>query len=1160
MSLLRYDIWRQVKPADHSLRPWTGNSLVGVDGTPLTLHGYTDLTIRLSDIPFTATVVIADGLTTEAILGLDFLLANQCILDMGKRTLHITRHPPIPLIQPHPVPNFPITVALVDTVRIPPACELEVLACVPTHNNLDPPLPAQPCILEQACTKKLPVCVARALVTPSSKGFPVRLLNPGSETVVLYKHTSVATIEPISGTPVCPVSTAKPDQYKAPISPSKQAMLRSLAESHLSSDQHRALQSVLVAYADVFADFPDDVGRTTMIQHRIHTGDAAPIRQHPRRIPAARQEQAQSLVHEMLNKDTILPSNSPWASPIVLVQKKNGTLRFCVDYRKLNAVTRKDAFPLPRVDDTLDTLADSRWFSTLDLISGYWQVEVHPEDREKTAFCTPEGLFEFKVMPFGLCNAPATFQRLMNSVLSGLPWNSCLVYLDDIIVTGSTFSAHLDNLSQVFHRIREAGLKLQPSKCALCKPEVSFLGHIVSPKGITTDPSKTDKVASWPTPTSKRDVQQFLGLANYYRRFIKDFASIASPLHRLTEKTASFKWTTECEAAFSDLKDKLTTAPVLEHPHYDKEFILDTDASATGIGAVLSQVQDDGREHVIAYASRTLSKPERRYCVTRRELLAVVTFVHHFRPYLVGRKFSLRTDHSSITWLRNFKQPEGQLARWITKLQEYDFSTSHRPGKQHGNADALSRRPCPQCGRSDHPFPQLPDSHPSTPLLGQEQSAPLQVASTTPSNSPPTVISRETQLKDSSIGVILIAVESGHKFPEQVLKGLSPESRSLHQQWDSLQVKHGKLWRKFFLYDGTVSCLQLVVPHSLHNQVLRELHDSPVGGHLGQDKVIGKLRQRFYWPGSITDAKQWCNTCPSCAARKTHPPRQQAPLNTITTGTPMQTVAVDILGPLPQTSSGNRYILVAMDYFTHWAEAYAIQNQEATTVADKLVSNFFLRFSPPERLHSDQGRQFESSLLHEVCRSLGIHKTRTTAYHPQGDGLVERFNRTLLNMLATTVEDHPATWETLLPKLCMAYNTSIQASTGYTPFYLMFGREARLPVDLMFGPSPTDTTSPNEYTAQLQLSLREAYRRVRTNLQPHTIARKITTTNVSMAGPFSQVILFGYSHQQFRLGILANCIVHGRGRTRSYRNFQTALTRSSPATANLASTLCISID
>ena len=252
-----------------------------------------------------------------------------------------------------------------------------------------------------------------------------------------------------------------------------------------------------------------------------------------------------------------------------------------MDYRKLNAVTRKDAYPLPRQDDTLDTLAHLRWFSTLDLISGYWQVEVHPEYREKTAFCTLEGLFEFKVMPFGLCNAPTTFQCLMDSILAGLPWNSCLVYLDDIIVTGATFHAHLENLCQVFDHIKKAGLKLQPSKCALCKPEVTFLGHIVTQEGIATDPSKIDRVASWPTPTCTRDVQQFLGLANYYCRFIQHSTSIANPLHCLTEKTAPFKWTTECQTAFDVLKHRLTTAPVLVHPRYDRQFILDTDASAT---------------------------------------------------------------------------------------------------------------------------------------------------------------------------------------------------------------------------------------------------------------------------------------------------------------------------------------------------------------------------------------------------------------------------------------------------------------------------------------------------------------------------------------------------------------------------------------------------
>ena len=371
------------------------------------------------------------------------------------------------------------------------------------------------------------------------------------------------------------------------------------------------LKALLREFQNSFSRDSTDMGLTNLVEHRIHTGDAQPIKQHPRRIPLAKMEEAQNEIKDMLNKGVIEMSDSPWSSPIVLVKKKDGSIRFCIDYRKLNNVTLKDSYPIPRIDSTLDALSGSKWFSTIDLKSGYWQVPVAPEDKAKTAFSIPGGgHWQFHNMPFGLCNAGATFERLMERVLSNLSWKICLVYLDDIIVLSKDFDEHLSNLRQVFSRLKRANLKMNPKKCILLQSQVSFLGHIVSGDGIATDPSKIEAVDKWPTPTSVKEVRSFLGLCSYYRKFVNKFADIARPLHKLTETKSKFHWGEDCQTAFDKLKRALTSSPILSYPDSTGDFILDTDASNTGLGAVLSQIQD-GIEKPICYYSKTFSAAER---------------------------------------------------------------------------------------------------------------------------------------------------------------------------------------------------------------------------------------------------------------------------------------------------------------------------------------------------------------------------------------------------------------------------------------------------------------------------------------------------------------------------------------------------------------------
>ena len=451
----------------------------------------------------------------------------------------------------------------------------------------------------------------------------------------------------------------------------------------------------------------------------------------------------------------------------------------CVDYRQLNVATVKDAYPLPRIDETLDALSGAQWFSTLDLASGYWQVGLDEEAKAKSAFLADNGLYAWNVMPFGLSNAPATFERLMDKVLAGLHWETLLVYLDDLIIFGKSVPEELSRLRQVFHRLRQANLKLKPRKCHLFKTQVSYLGHVVSNEGVSTQ-EKIEAVKSWPTPKNVTEVRSFLGLASYYRRFVEGFASIAKPLHQLTEKgrAGQFEWSPVCQAAFDELKRRLTSAPILAYPSPEGEFILDTDASKDGIGGVLSQVQD-GKERVIAYGSQVRSKAERNYCVTRSELLAVVTYVKHFKQYLYGRHVIVRTDHGALRWLTNFKQPEGQLARWLEVIAAYDIETIHRAGRSHGNADVLSRTPCRQCGRDSNEC-----------AIQEEYTSHNHVIQMTSENDKTEM--RQAQLEDSNIRPILEAVEKIRPTKEET-SSLSFKSKVLLEHWSQLEVRQGVL-------------------------------------------------------------------------------------------------------------------------------------------------------------------------------------------------------------------------------------------------------------------------------------------------------------------------------------------------------------------------------
>lgn len=895
----------------------------------------------------------------------------------------------------------------------------------------------------------------------------------------------------------------------------------------------------LVSYSDVFSSADFDIGRTD-ITHDIELTPGPPIRARPRPIPPQDLEDVRKHLKELLDAEIIKPSSSPYASPIVLVRKKSGQLRLCIDYRSVNARTIRDSYTVPKIEDLIKTLAGAQHFSQMDLSKAYYQVPLTDRAKKISAFTTPLGLYEFERLSFGMVNAPSTFQRLMERCLGDMNLAELIVFLDDVLVHGKTLQELGERTLKVLEKLRKYNLKLDPEKCVFGVREIRHLGFFISGEGVRPDPEKIEALTTWPVPKTVRDVKAFLGFCGFYRRWVPRFSEIVKPLNELTAgylpaKTArktgkrpqltlssdvSHQWGDRHQTAFGKVIQALTTAPVLGFPDPQLPFKLHCDASGTGLGAVLYQKQGT-KDVVIAYASRGLNKSETNYPAHKREFLALKwAMSEKFHDYLLGAKVQVYTDNNPLCYVLKTAKLDATSHRWLAALSLYDFDLYYKKGKTHTDADGLSRRPQPPPEEDPEFIAQkertqfLLDRAKrwDTAMEGEVVSAVLQNAgverntaycgagtqqltkaaqprveeecltaavenlSVDPDAIPNDVLDpihmtgsiappdwAKIQQLDPDLRQVKTSLEKGLAIPTT-----NPVLKAYHRERRHLTLHKGLLYR-VVKEDEDQKRTQILVPRSHQAAAMRGVHEDLFHTHF--EDAIHHARRRFYWPYMATHLERHIKRCERCIRRSAR--TQRAPMATITTSSPMELLSIDFL--TIEVKGKKQDILVVMDHFTKFAQAICTGDQKARTVAKALWDNVFMPFGFPERILSDQGRDFESRIIKELCTMLGIEKCRTTPYHPAGNP-VERWNRTLIGMLRSLEEEQKKDWRKHLKACVHAYNCCIHQSTGYSPFFLFFGRQPRLPVDLAFG-LPIGKKTPNltQYVKDIKENLKQAY-------------------------------------------------------------------------------------
>lgn len=787
--------------------------------------------------------------------------------------------------------------------------------------------------------------------------------------------------------------------------------LNELSESKKSKNQEaNCLQDLITEFEDVFrTELPDKPPPDRSIIHTIDTKDAKPINRNPYPLSLLQRQELLKQISDLRSKGLIQTSHSAWGAPVLFVKKKDDTWRMVVDYRGLNAVTERNTYPLPRIQDCLDRIGNAEYLTKLDLTSGYWQVSVAADDIPKTAFNTQVGKFEFTVMPFGLTNAPATFQTMMNSILQPYLNEFVIVYLDDIVIFSNSLEHHKEHVRKVLQTLRENELFAKPTKCLFAQSELEFCGHIVGGGTLKPCQSKTAVIKEWPAPTNVHEVRQFLGLAAYYRRFVKGFSLISAPIYDLIKeedetirqnRMRPIIWNKQSQAAFEILKEKLCTEPVLQQPDVSKPFTIETDASDFAIGISLLQLNSEtNRLHPIAYDGRKLSAAERNYPVHEKELLAIKHALRVWYHYIEnGHITTILTDHESLKYLQSMKRPSPRLARWIEEFGQYALNIQYRPGSKAIVPDSISRRP--------------------------------------------------------DFLAILPAEETPTEWPEYMLDLLSnkptPDNpylqETLEKEKDNFRLIDGQLYR---IIDKDTDLVAPYIPFKEQSDFLNYMHNEY--GHLGLPGLNGVINSRGWWPSLKSDIRKFVTFCPTCqVAQRSQMNLEREPQLHLASRTilPFDRWHIDLIGILPTTPNGNRWIITAVDYATGWPIAKPTQVADQLTIADFIHNEIFLPYGAPKELFSDMGANLLSASVELFLRKLGTRHRTTTPYHPRTNGKVERFNGLLGLILTKYLINQPTKlWDQYLGQALFACRIRCHSTSKYSPFYLLYGRHPNLPSD-----------------------------------------------------------------------------------------------------------------